>query len=223
MDEDLQVIPGTKSRLIITFSVICIGATVLVAVWYFPRLKKSTSYRQWKASQRVVEGANWFHYPVGDIHGQGYYVALEFREEEHLGEDWNGLGGGDSDLGDPVFAIADGKVLRTEHAGPGWGNVVMIDHTISQSGQKMTVVALYGHLQSVDVQPGDMVKARHRIGTIGNADGRYLAHLHLELRDDPSLDIGGGYGYAKSKGYLSPSDFIHEHRRRPSENVHLEE
>lgn len=56
-----------------------------------------------------------------------------------------------------------------------------------------------------------MVKRGDFIGKIGNADGTYLAHLHLEIRDTLDLPLGGGYS-AETSGYLSPSNFIKNHR-----------
>jgi hypothetical protein len=41
-----------------------------------------------------------FDYPVGKPNGKGYYNAQKFGENTHLGEDWNGVRGGNSDLGD---------------------------------------------------------------------------------------------------------------------------
>jgi len=49
------------------------------------------------------------------------------------------------------------------------------------------------------------------IGTIGTANGSYLAHLHFEIRDDLELPIGGGYS-SDIEGYLNPTEFIKEHR-----------
>jgi hypothetical protein len=31
------------------------------------------------------------------------------------------------------------------------------------------------------------------VGTIGTADGRYLAHLHFEIRRYATIDVGTGY------------------------------
>ena len=49
-----------------------------------------------------------------------------------------------------------------------------------------------------------------KIGTIGTADGAYLAHLHLEIRDKINMDIGGGYS-EDTTGYLDPTLFIKTH------------
>lgn len=40
----------------------------------------------------------------------------------------------------------------------------------------------------------------------------YYAHLHLEIRADVDMPIGGGYS-ANQDGYLNPTDFINQHRK----------
>lgn len=52
--------------------------------------------------------ARSFDYPVGKPPGNGYYIAQKFQENAHLGEDWNAVTGGNTDLGDPIYAIANG-------------------------------------------------------------------------------------------------------------------
>jgi len=40
---------------------------------------------------------------------------------------------------------------------------------------------------------GKQLRRGEVLGTVGNANGRYLAHLHFEIRSYPDLEIGGGY------------------------------
>lgn len=52
-----------------------------------------------------------FDLPVGPPDAVGYYDAQPIGGDRgHLGSDWNGNGGGDSDLGDPIYAAAGGVV-----------------------------------------------------------------------------------------------------------------
>ena len=51
----------------------------------------------------------------------GWYIATRFGETYslgiHPGEDWNGNGGGNTDLGQPVFAVANGRTVFAAHCG----------------------------------------------------------------------------------------------------------
>ena len=58
--------------------------------------------------------ANHFDFPVGKPDAKGYYNAQAFGKNNHLGDDWNAVTGGNSDLGDPIYAIANGKVTFAE-------------------------------------------------------------------------------------------------------------
>jgi septal ring factor EnvC (AmiA/AmiB activator) len=138
----------------------------------------------------------------------GYYDAQPFGQDHHLGSDWNGEGGGATDLGDPVTAAASGVVSYAANAGIGWGNVVILTHLL---GPGEAVESLYGHLDRVDVRVGQSVARGAVIGTIGDADGRYVPHLHFELRTTPGLGVGGGYA-ASTEGWADPTAFVLAHR-----------
>lgn len=146
-----------------------------------------------------------FDLPVGPPDGRGYYNAQPFGTNTHLGDDWNGVGGGDTDLGDPVHAVAAGVVVEAIDHGGGWGNVVRIVHPCDG------VESLYAHLATIDVAVGATVQRGTQVGTIGTAAGRYPAHLHLELRARSGMPLGGGYG-TDPTGYLDPTAFITNHR-----------
>ena len=151
-----------------------------------------------------------FDFPVGPPDASGYYDAQPFGINDHLGNDWNGNGGGDTDLGDPVHAIATGVVTVASDHGGGWGNVVRVVHPCGETPAQQ-VESLYAHLDTVEVQEGQRVGRGQRLGTIGTAGGQYRAHLHLELRARPGLPLGGGYG-KDTTGHLDPSAFIRRHR-----------
>jgi hypothetical protein len=194
-----------------------------------------------------------FDYPMGNRHGALTYNAQRFGENNHLGDDFNGIGGQNSDLGDDVRAIGHGQVLYAGWAGEGWGNVVIIVHAMSSSppqqpentlpepreiggmtlqpsnpaGAPQThnapetlrelharryVQSFYGHLHDIHVQRGQIVQRGERIGTVGNARGLYLAHLHFEIRDWPLPHIGPGYRPEPAELWLNPTEFIERHR-----------
>jgi murein DD-endopeptidase MepM/ murein hydrolase activator NlpD len=162
--------------------------------------------------------ADSFAYPIGKTEfvtqkkdkKDNWYNAQDFTVNNHLGEDWNANSGGNTDCGEPVYTAANGTITYAKDAGTGWGNVIIITHSLPD-GKK--VQTLYGHLEKILKTEG-FVKKREQIGTIGNASGTYLCHLHFELRDQSCTswdEVFVGYSAANS-GWLDPSDFIDEHR-----------
>ncbi len=115
----------------------------------------------------------------------------------HHGEDFD-----QNPLGTPLYAVADGTIVTAGsdaqpvcgddyHTVCGaslspetdgfYGKLVVIRLWQDYKGQ--AVFALYGHMNSVDVQVGDDVKAGDPVGTIGGegvAEGG--VHLHFETR-----------------------------------------
>lgn len=154
-----------------------------------------------------------FDFPIGPPDAVGYYDAQPFGVNHHLGNDWNGMLGGDSDLGAPIHAIGEGIVIdATDYAGD-WGNVVRIRHKCSG------VESLYAHLDTILVARGAPVVRGQLIGTMGNAHGRYRAHLHFEIRERP-LPLGPGYSEDQS-GYLDGTGYIRAHRPGQSPQLTL--
>jgi murein DD-endopeptidase MepM/ murein hydrolase activator NlpD len=164
---------------------------------YKPLFKKNPTY--------IADG---FDFPVGKPNAKGYYNAQAFTKNNHLGDDWNGTRGGDTDLGDPIYATANGYVTFSENVGGGWGNVIRIVHKIDD---KTYVESLYAHCQTILVKPKTFVRRGTKIATIGNANGIYWAHLHLEIRSIVDMPIGNGYS-PNTHGYMNPSVFIRAHR-----------
>ena len=195
-----------------TGSWLAVGAVIVVAGIAAGGLGAAKRSDGWRAR---CPRAGSFGFPVGGGSATGYYNAQPFGENAHLGDDWNGNGGGDTDLGDPVLAIADGVVSSAEDHGGGWGKVVRVVHDIGTAGAPDHVESLYAHLGSMEVSTGALVARGQRIGTIGDAGGRYPAHLHLEVRDRVGLPLGRGYG-AGTRGYLDPTAFILARRPAPS-------
>lgn len=153
-----------------------------------------------------------FDFPVGPPDARGYYDAQPFGTNTHLGADWNGVGGGNTDLDDPVFTAATGVVTFAEDVGGGWGNVVRVAHRVDEH---TCAESLYAHLDRIDVTVGSPVRRGDRIGGIGDAHGRYIAHLHFEIRATAGADLGGGYG-APDQSQLDPTAFIDAHRPHPN-------
>jgi len=76
--------------------------------------------------------------------------------------------------GQPVYATAPGKVLRSGRWG-WYGNMVEIDHG-------MGFTTRYAHLDKVFVQKGDTVRSGDSIGQVGSSGRSTGPHLHYEVR-----------------------------------------
>lgn len=161
--------------------------------------------------------ADGFDFPVGKPDGEGYFRARGYRANGHLGEDWNGRGGGDTDLGDPVHVIAHGVVVFAQNFAHGWGNVVIVRHAYEEGGQRKYADSLYGHLDRILVRDGEQLRRGQQLGTIGTGGGLYAAHLHLEIRKDLRVGMARHRFPKDDKVYFDPANFINAHRQlKPS-------
>lgn len=159
-----------------------------------------------------VRLADGFDLPVGKPDGKGYYKARGMRPHGHLGEDWDGIGGGDTDLGDPVYVIGDGVVVFARDCHQGWGNVIIVRHAYRDGLGTRYIDSLYGHLDRILVKRGQGVRRGQQIATIGNAHGLYEAHLHLEIRKNLEIGMSRDKFAQDSSNYYDPSQFITAHR-----------
>lgn len=146
--------------------------------------------------EEVIPVALRFDPPMGSedaglvYNAQKFWEMNERRGGRHMGDDLNGIGGMNTDLGDPVFAVADGLVLYAGEPSPGWGNLVIAGHRTSDG---RVLHSMYGHLQRIDVAVGALVPRGGKVGTVGTANGHYPAHLHFEMRVGTGVDVGAGY------------------------------
>lgn len=62
----------------------------------------------------------------------------------------------------------------------GYGNYVVVDHGNG-------FVSLYGHLNSIFVQPGENVYSGQKLGSVGNTGNSTGPHLHFEIRYKDAL------------------------------------
>lgn len=195
-----------------------IQKTFLIALIVFAACSTASSPDKTIPGSLLKFPQNSFAHPVGEKEyvterndwRDNWYNAQDFGENRHLGEDWNKTTGGDTDCGEPVFSTADGVIVFARDAGPGWGNVILIEHT-APDGTKLR--SLYGHLETIAKASGT-VNRREQIGTVGNANGRYKCHLHFELRwNECPLwnEVGPGYSDTRH-GWIDPTEFIERTR-----------
>ena len=166
-----------------------------------------------RADEVATLMADGFDFPVGKPDAEGYYRARGYRPNGHLGEDWNGKGGSDTDLGDPVYSVAHGVVVFAQDFAHGWGNVVIVRHAYEEGGQKKYADSLYGHLDRILVRDGEQLRRGQQLGTIGTGGGLYSAHLHLEIRKDLRVGMARHRFPKDDKVYFDPANFINARRQ----------
>jgi murein DD-endopeptidase MepM/ murein hydrolase activator NlpD len=156
--------------------------------------------------------ADGFDFPVGKPEAEGYYKARGFRAGGHVGEDWDGVRGGDTDLRDPIYCAGDGIVVFARDVHLGWGNVIIVRHAYRDNGNVRYVDSLYGHLNSMLVSRGQRVSRGQQIATMGTAHGQYDAHLHFEIRKNLEIGMSRSKFGKDFSNYYDPTQFINSHR-----------
>ena len=76
--------------------------------------------------------------------------------------------------GQPVVAAADGKVVFSGNGGPGYGNLIILQH---HNG----ILSVYGNLATVRVKEGRKIRQGQQIATMGQNASRQV-ELHFEIR-----------------------------------------
>ena len=101
----------------------------------------------------------------------------------------------------PIYAIADGEVVRVGWDPDGYGNWVVVNHNIDGT----IYSSLYAHMEGdgVYVSLGQQVKKGQKIAAIGTAGNSTGPHLHLEIWEggrfsggtniDPIPFLGGNH------------------------------
>lgn len=81
-----------------------------------------------------------------------------------------------------VYSTADGVVTKRKQSKYGYGNQIIIEHSIGYSTR-------YAHLDNIFVSTGDSVRAGEKIGTLGSTGLSTGPHLHYEvLKDGTPID-----------------------------------
>jgi murein DD-endopeptidase MepM/ murein hydrolase activator NlpD len=102
-----------------------------------------------------------------------YIVSSEFGDrwgKMHKGMDMA------ADVGEPVYAIADGEVIYAGDGLHGYGNAVILRHDRKTS-------SLYAHNSELKVKQGDHVAQGTLIALLGSTGHSTGPHVHFEIRD----------------------------------------
>ncbi len=161
----------------------------------------------------LIPQVDGFQSPCGTANGAFVYDAQPFntlnekRGGHHTGSDLNGIGGEDTDLGLPVNAAARGLVVYCGEPSPEWGKVVVLAHRIP--GDSRIIQTLYAHLDKSIVHLGQFISRGEPVGTVGNANGNYKAHLHFEAISSFCTEAGQpAYSPSGTMNRLDPQKLI---------------
>lgn len=125
--------------------------------------------------------------------GWAGYTFLDYDKNYntyHPGEDYNWGIKGDDDLGQAVVATASGIIVFTSKAATGYGNMIVIKHTLGYNLKRFIketygidtneLYSLYAHLQDILVSVGNKIDTGALIAHVGKT-GTQWPHLHSEI------------------------------------------
>ncbi|HUO26396.1 MAG TPA: M23 family metallopeptidase [Candidatus Aquilonibacter sp.] len=165
---------------------------------------------QTKTALHLPFAGEWYVYWGGRSPAQNRHVvandqrfAYDFLilSNGHRGQSFRGSGQSNTDylcFGQPVYAPADGTVLKAENDMPDnqpgemnpksvLGNYVVLDHG---SGEFSFLVHLRQGTLSVNV--GDQVHRGQQLAQCGNSGNSSEPHLHYHLQNTPAPFLGDG-------------------------------
>jgi murein DD-endopeptidase MepM/ murein hydrolase activator NlpD len=79
-----------------------------------------------------------------------------------------------AEIGTPIYATADGRVITVDVKFSGYGKMVEIDHGFGYKTR-------YAHMHDFNVRPGQNIKRGDLIGYVGNTGLSTAPHLHYEV------------------------------------------
>ncbi len=130
--------------------------------------------------------------PVAQAHGENFIWPVRGKIISNFGPKANGLHNDGiniaANLGDPIYAAADGVVVYAGNDLKGYGNMVILRH---QNGW----MTAYAHANQLMVEQNTRVLQGQRIATVGATGSVESAQLHFGLRNgktpvDPAQYLG---------------------------------
>jgi murein DD-endopeptidase MepM/ murein hydrolase activator NlpD len=128
--------------------------------------KAKLNNKRLKQTPAIIPISNKELTKIGSGFGQRFHPILNFIRP-HRGIDFH------SSVGTPVYATADGTVVKAEYSTT-FGNLVQIDHGFG-------VATVYAHLSKIISKPGEKVLRGKEIGLVGNTGLSVGPHLHYEV------------------------------------------
>ena len=126
-----------------------------------PPIKESVKESAREAAAADDDNLSWA-WPVAQP------VTAGFDEQRNKGLDFAGK------AGDPVFAVADGRVVYAGSGLRGYGNLVIIKHN-------STYLTAYAHNRAMLVEQDQVVRKGQRIAEMGSTESDTVK-LHFEVR-----------------------------------------
>jgi len=109
-----------------------------------------------------------YNYKIVSHYGWRFDPIFKGLLEFHEGIDFT------CNVGTPIYATGNGKVIVAEYNYTGYGNQVIIDHGFNYKTR-------YAHLSKIKVRVGQEVKRGEIIGYSGNTGKSIGPHLHYEV------------------------------------------
>jgi len=124
----------------------------------------------------------------------------------HNGIDWA------LPVGTSVLSVDLGVVRLSAFDAEGFGEFVVVSHDWGET--------IYAHLSERNVETGDLVRDRQRIGASGNTGASTGPHLHFGVRIDPWNRQDGWGGYTDPAVLLVKGERMNLHKAWPLVGMH---
>jgi len=164
-------------------------------------------------------------YPVGkgtqDDFSKYWYIASFFGEKRigyyHSGDDYNLKTGGNTDHGQPLYAIADGVISGVDSVSTkGFGKQIFLKFQDPLDKRKV-FYAHYAHCDSIDVVAGQEVEEEELLGRLGRT-GTTFSHLHFSIKNKANGMDNVPKTKEELKEWENPTTFIKERLSSQSDN-----